>query len=154
MDRLPLVPCCSREVVGAHPDHLEAALKTVIHNELGAARNPGNMQLMVILISSQKDLAAKVTPLPPTPLPPQFPSLLNSPPPQLPSPLNSPPPSTPLPPQLPSPLNSPPPQLPSPLLLVAGCCRRVHGSPVAARGLSQATSQSTEGNTATDEEQL
>ena len=51
-------PC--REVVAAHPDHLEAALKTVVHNELGAARNPGNMQLMVILISSQKDLAAKV----------------------------------------------------------------------------------------------
>lgn len=51
---------CCREVVAAHHDHLEAALKTVIHNELGAARNPGNMQLMVMLITSQKDLAAKV----------------------------------------------------------------------------------------------
>ena len=56
-----LCPAPCREVVAAHPDHLEAALKTVVHNELGAARNPGNMQLMVILISSQKDLAAKVT---------------------------------------------------------------------------------------------
>ena len=63
-----LCPAPCREVVAAHPDHLEAALKTVIHNELGAARNPGNMQLMVILISSHKDLAAKVTP--PLPLPP------------------------------------------------------------------------------------
>ena len=123
MNRLLLVPCCSREVVGAHPDHLEAALKTVIHNELGAARNPGNMQLMVILISSQKDLAAKVTPLPP----------------QLPSSLNSPPLSSPHPLML-------------VLLLVTGGCRRVHRSPVAARGLSQTSSKSTEGNTATDEE--
>ena len=65
-----LCPTPCREVVAAHPDHLEAALKTVIHNELGAARNPGNMQLMVILISSQKDLAAKVTP--PPHLPPQL----------------------------------------------------------------------------------
>jgi integrator complex subunit 1 len=44
----------------AHSDHLEIAMRTVVANELGPARNTGNMQLIVTMVTAEKDRSAKV----------------------------------------------------------------------------------------------
>ena len=45
----------------AHSDHLEIAMRTVVANELGPARNTGNMQLIVTMVTAEKDRSAKVS---------------------------------------------------------------------------------------------
>jgi integrator complex subunit 1 len=51
---------CVRDVMLAHSDHLEIAMRTVVANELGPARNTGNMQLIVTMVTAEKDRSAKV----------------------------------------------------------------------------------------------
>ena len=51
---------CMRELMGLHPANLEHLIRTVIRNELGANRNPTNMQVLAVLILQDNEKSAVV----------------------------------------------------------------------------------------------